>query len=155
MIISVQCNCTCRLSTWSTKIFWGKSSLKTRIFFRLKKFSGSTCRFSTNFQWSTSGLWRKKTNKSWCTFRTSCPKAAYQTENIFQYSQHVPALICGTDYSPCKWSAELHLKWSPSQRNHRSLRQLVERPQRFTIYFLWVLSFLSQKTNTIFLLYLE
>ena len=82
MITPVQCNCTCHLSTWSTKTFWRKSSQRTRIFFRLKKLSGSMCRCSTNFQCSKSGRWRRKTRKSRSTSRTSCPKAACQTENI-------------------------------------------------------------------------
>ena len=82
MITPVQCNYTCRLSTWSTKTFSRKSSQKKRNFLSLKKLSGSTCRFSTNSQWSTSGLWRRKTNKSRSTSRTSCPKAVCQTDNI-------------------------------------------------------------------------
>ena len=82
IITAVQCNYTCRLIIWWTKISSRKSSQKTRHYLNSKKLSGSTCLFTTNFQWSKSGPWRRKTSKSWGSSRTSCPKGAYQTEHI-------------------------------------------------------------------------
>ena len=39
--------------------------------------------YSTNFLWSNSGRWQRKTNNSWSTSRRSCQKDACQTANIF------------------------------------------------------------------------
>ena len=70
-----------RQSTWSIKIFSRKSSQKTRNCLSLKTLGGSTYRFLTNFQSSAFGRWWRKTSNSWSTFRSSCQKDAYQTEN--------------------------------------------------------------------------
>ena len=65
--LPVQCNFTCRLSTWWTRIFWRKCWLKIRPCCDLIKSPESACLYTMNFLLAISGRWCRTTKSSCCT----------------------------------------------------------------------------------------